>query len=105
MKTSILSILALYSLTTQAATLPLRDAAQFDDVSPEAIRAYLTSRSTDVTKRDVGGVGDLSTTSIQEKLIKFFVKIYICTGEYWTGTCGYKVQPLNACIHLDAPWV
>ncbi|KAF1849191.1 uncharacterized protein K460DRAFT_394078 [Cucurbitaria berberidis CBS 394.84] len=30
--------------------------------------------------------------------------IKICTGEYWTGTCGYKVQPLNSCIHLDAPW-
>ncbi|CAO2650019.1 Nn.00g013110.m01.CDS01 [Neocucurbitaria sp. VM-36] len=38
------------------------------------------------TKRTVGGIN-------------------ICTGEYWTGTCGYKVQPLNACIHLDAPWV
>ncbi|CAO2657103.1 Nn.00g032290.m01.CDS01 [Neocucurbitaria sp. VM-36] len=37
------------------------------------------------TKRTVGGI-----------------KIY--TSKYWTGTCGYKVQPLNMCIHLHDPW-
>ncbi|KAF2100439.1 hypothetical protein NA57DRAFT_54528 [Rhizodiscina lignyota] len=30
--------------------------------------------------------------------------IYICTDINWSGECGYKVQPLNTCIHLDDPW-
>jgi hypothetical protein len=74
MKTIFLSILALYSLTAQAATLPPRDAAQFDDVSPEAIRTYLTSRSTAITKRTVGGVSNLSITSLRETLIKSLLR-------------------------------
>jgi hypothetical protein len=31
--------------------------------------------------------------------------VYICTDVNWGGTCGYQVQPLNTCIHLDFPWV
>jgi hypothetical protein len=31
--------------------------------------------------------------------------VYICTDVDWQGTCGYAVQPLNTCIHLDFPWV
>ncbi|OAL03185.1 hypothetical protein IQ06DRAFT_334638 [Phaeosphaeriaceae sp. SRC1lsM3a] len=30
--------------------------------------------------------------------------IYICTDQYFKGTCGWKAQPLNTCIHLDPPW-
>ncbi|KAF3931249.1 hypothetical protein ABW19_dt0202588 [Dactylella cylindrospora] len=30
--------------------------------------------------------------------------VYICTDINWSGTCGYKVQPLDACIQLTSPW-
>ncbi len=30
--------------------------------------------------------------------------IFICTGENYSGTCGYKVQPFNQCIVLDSPY-
>ncbi|KAI0747213.1 hypothetical protein C8Q80DRAFT_1180084 [Daedaleopsis nitida] len=28
--------------------------------------------------------------------------VYICTGTNWSGTCGYAVQPVNACIVLGS---
>jgi hypothetical protein len=28
----------------------------------------------------------------------------LCTDIHWFGQCGYAVQPLNQCIHLDSPW-
>ncbi|KAK6526067.1 hypothetical protein TWF281_011106 [Arthrobotrys megalospora] len=31
--------------------------------------------------------------------------IYITTDINWGGTKGYKVQPFNTCIVLDAPWL
>lgn len=60
MKAHFLFILALFGLTIQAAALPPRDATPFNDVSPETARAYVTSRSADITKRTVGGVGIIS---------------------------------------------
>ncbi|KIJ45934.1 hypothetical protein M422DRAFT_250723 [Sphaerobolus stellatus SS14] len=30
--------------------------------------------------------------------------IYLCTGENWTGTCGYSVQDLGTCIVLGDDW-
>ncbi|KAK6507626.1 hypothetical protein TWF481_006052 [Arthrobotrys musiformis] len=30
--------------------------------------------------------------------------IYITTDINWSGEKGYKVQPLNTCISLTAPW-
>ncbi|MCJ1398271.1 hypothetical protein MMC11_001468 [Xylographa trunciseda] len=29
--------------------------------------------------------------------------IYLCTGNSYTGTCGYKVQPFDQCIVLTSP--
>jgi len=60
MKAYFLPILALFGLTVQAAALPPRAATLFNDVSPETARAHVTSRSTDSTKRTVGGVGVIS---------------------------------------------
>ncbi|KAF2736697.1 hypothetical protein EJ04DRAFT_432307, partial [Polyplosphaeria fusca] len=31
-------------------------------------------------------------------------QMYLCTDWHFLGTCGYAVQPLNQCIHLDSPW-
>ncbi|KAK6507909.1 hypothetical protein TWF481_006330 [Arthrobotrys musiformis] len=31
--------------------------------------------------------------------------IYITTAVNWGGEKGYKVQPFNTCIQLDAPWL
>lgn len=30
--------------------------------------------------------------------------IYLCTDINFSGTCGYKVQPLNTCIVLTSPY-
>lgn len=30
--------------------------------------------------------------------------IFLCLGADWTGTCGYTIQPLNACIDLGSDW-
>lgn len=47
-------------------------------------------------------VSAVPTAALEERTVG---GIKICTDVNWKGTCGYKVQPINKCIHLDPPWV
>ncbi|KAF3941978.1 hypothetical protein ABW19_dt0209261 [Dactylella cylindrospora] len=67
-------------LTTSATATWVTDKTQINELRERQLNETLS-----LTKRTVGG-------------------IYICTDINWGGTCGYKVQPLNTCIHLDSPW-
>ncbi|KAK6336843.1 hypothetical protein TWF718_009631 [Orbilia javanica] len=49
-------------------------------------KAAETSSAKPLDKRTIGG-------------------IYITTDVNWQGQKGYKVQPLNTCISLTAPWL
>ncbi|KAF3181129.1 hypothetical protein TWF106_008923 [Orbilia oligospora] len=52
-------------------------------------------------KKEVGA----SSNSAKQLLKRTVGGIYITTDINWQGQTGYKVQPLNTCISLTAPWL
>ncbi|KAF3188111.1 hypothetical protein TWF225_003883 [Orbilia oligospora] len=52
-------------------------------------------------KKEVGA----SSNPAKQLLKRTVGGIYITTDVNWQGQTGYKVQPLNTCISLTAPWL
>ncbi|OCL05642.1 hypothetical protein AOQ84DRAFT_224656 [Glonium stellatum] len=101
MKFSIAIITAAIAALTHAAPAPAPVALPdgFQPITRDEILRRLAEPADSLQKRTVGG-------------------IYLCTGENWSGTCGYAVQPVcysgqcdtaseiaAHCVILTSPWL
>lgn len=73
--TSLSSVLLALAALTQAIPTPNALPDGFEPISSEEVRRRMAEPEGSIAKRTPGG-------------------IYLCTGEQYSGQCGYKVQPI-----------
>lgn len=66
-----------------------------------AVAAPAPAPAAEASQLDFEIVDSRPNSSLEKRTVG---GVYICTDINWSGTCGYAVQPLNTCIHLDFPW-
>ena len=97
--TSLGSILFTLAALTQAIPTPNALPDGFEPISSEEVRRRMAESEGSIAKRTPGG-------------------IYLCTGENYSGQCGYKVQPVcgsgqcstassiaQHCVSLSSPYL